>query len=127
MTRIKDDTPILEGDVALSLREERKRRGLDPISSIRTDAERESVDLITEERMARKRARYDACEPVALEILEEARRALAVRFRFLDGALWRMPLVSICMALPVTDVLCTSIPSTWLIATSSRSTKWCVM
>ena len=31
MTRIKDDTPILEGDVALSLREERKRRGLDPI------------------------------------------------------------------------------------------------
>ncbi len=93
MARIKDDTPILEGDVALSLREERKRRGLDPISSIRTDAERESVDLITEERMARKRARYDACEPVALEILEEARRALAVRFRFLDGALWRMPLV----------------------------------
>ena len=40
-----------------------------------------------------KRERYERCLPVAADILEEARASLAVRFRFLDRALWRMPLV----------------------------------
>lgn len=92
MARIKDSTPILDGDVALARSEERKRLGLAPGSIQRAGADGERVDLITEERMQKKRERYEACRPVALEILEEARRALAVRFRFLDAALWRMPL-----------------------------------
>lgn len=92
MARIKDSTPILEGDVALARSEERKRLGLASGGIERAGMDGERVDLITEERMRKKRERYDACEPVALEILEEARRALAVRFRFLDVALWRMPL-----------------------------------
>ena len=83
MARMRDITPIAEGDVALARREE---RGLPP-----RDGER--VGLATEERLRRRRERFDACEPVALEILAEARSALAVRFRFLDQALWRMPLV----------------------------------
>lgn len=95
MARIQDTTPILDGDVALARREERKRRGLDVLGTAGQNgaSSEERIDLITEERMARKLARYEACEPVALEVLEEARRALAVRFRFLDSALWRMPLV----------------------------------
>lgn len=92
MARIKDSTPILEGDVALARSEERRRLGLVSGSIQRAGADGERVDLITEERMQKKRERYEACRPVALEILEEARRALAVRFRFLDAALWRMPL-----------------------------------
>ncbi len=57
------------------------------------EARRERISIATEERMAKKRARYEAAIPVAMEILEEARRALAVRFRFFDRALWKMPLV----------------------------------
>ncbi len=92
MARIKDNTPIAEGDIALKKRDERIAMGLASHNAL--DARRpEGIDLVTEERMAKRRARFDAAEPVALEILEEARAALAVRFRFLDAALWRMPLV----------------------------------
>lgn len=95
MARMKDNTPIAKGDVLLARRERRRERGLDgaggrPSQPLR-DGER--IGLATEERMAARRAKFEAAEPVALEILEEARAALAVRFRFLDAALWRMPLV----------------------------------
>lgn len=53
----------------------------------------ERLSLTTEDRMERKRQRYEKCCPIANEILEEARASLAVRFRFLDRALCRMPLV----------------------------------
>lgn len=90
MAPILDNTPILEGDVALTRHMERQKLGLGHASQ-RGDGG-DVVSLVTEERMRKKLERYEACRPVALEILEEARRALAVRFRFLDAALWRMPL-----------------------------------
>lgn len=80
---MKDLTPIAEGDVVLR---ERERLGTQGIPAPK-------VGLTTEVRMAEKRERYERCIPVANDILEEARTSLAVRFRFLDRALWRMPLV----------------------------------
>lgn len=82
---MKDLTPVLPGDVML----ERKMRGLHAQSTNVS----EHVGIASEERMAKKLARYEACAPVANDILEEARSALAVRFRYFDQALWRMPLV----------------------------------
>ncbi len=93
MARMKDNTPILEGDYVLARNEERKRLGLEGAASAASSERQERIDLITEERMEKKRELYEKCKPVALEILEEARSALAVRFRFLDAALWRMPLI----------------------------------
>ena len=80
---MKDLTPIAEGDVVLEERERARARGTAP----------EKIALTTEARMAEKRERYERCLPVANDILEDARTSLAVRFRFLDRALWRMPLV----------------------------------
>lgn len=80
---MRDLTPIAEWDVALQNRE---RRG--PAAR-----EVEKASLVTEELMEKKRLRYERCLPVAHDILEEARASLVVRFRFLDQALWRMPLV----------------------------------
>ena len=84
---MKDLTPIDEHDALLRQRDARAAIGLDD------SARNETASIATEERMARKRERYERCLPVANDILEEARAALAVRFRFLDRALWRMPLV----------------------------------
>ena len=83
MRRMKDLTPIAEGDVVLKERKLGRAQG-DPAPK---------VGLSSEKRMAEKRERYERCLPVAADILEEARASLAVRFRFLDRALWRMPLV----------------------------------
>lgn len=83
---MKDLTPIDEQDVVLKRRQEVAAMGLGH------DGDSEHLALLTEEQMARKRERYEKCVPVANDILEEARAALAVRFRFLDRALWRMPL-----------------------------------
>lgn len=83
---MKDLTPADERDVLLRQRDLRAKMGLGNY------IETETVSIATEERMVRKRARYERCLPVANDILEEARAALAVRFRFLDRALWRMPL-----------------------------------
>ena len=80
---MKDLTPIAEGDVVLK---ERERLGAQSGTTSK-------VGLTTEARMAEKRERYERCLPVAYDILEDARTSLAVRFRFLDRALWRMPLV----------------------------------
>lgn len=82
---MKDLTPILEGDVALK---ERERLGM-----LSKPKPSERVSVLSEEKLAERRARYELCVPIANDILEEARSALAVRFRFLDRALWRMPLV----------------------------------
>lgn len=81
--RMKDLTPIAEGDVVLQERESKRA----------SNAPAPKVGLTTEKRMAEKRERYERCLPVAIDILEDARASLAVRFRFLDRALWRMPLV----------------------------------
>lgn len=83
---MKDLTPIDEQDVMLKRRHEAAAMGLG------RDGEGERLALFTEEQMQVKRERYEKCMPVANDILEEARAALAVRFRFLDRALWRMPL-----------------------------------
>ncbi len=83
---MKDLTPIDEQDVVLKRRHEVASMGLG------RDGESERLALLTEEQMQKKRERYEKCVPVANDILEEARTALAVRFRFLDRALWRMPL-----------------------------------
>ena len=80
---MKDLTPIAEGDVVLK---ERERLGGQAVAAPK-------VGLTTEARQAEKRERYERCLPVAGDILEDARTSLAVRFRFLDRALWRMPLV----------------------------------
>ena len=80
---MKDLTPIAEGDVVLK---ERERLGGQAAAAPK-------VGLTTEARQAEKRERYERCLPVAGDILEDARTSLAVRFRFLDRALWRMPLV----------------------------------
>lgn len=82
---MKDLTPILPGDVAL------ERRAMLGLRAQSTNVS-ESVGVVTEAQMERKRARFEACKPVANDILEEARSALAVRFRYFDQALWRMPL-----------------------------------
>ncbi|MEA5018812.1 MAG: VWA-like domain-containing protein [Gordonibacter sp.] len=81
---MKDMTPIAKGDVVLEEREREWMRGR---------LADQQVSLSSEARMAKKRERYERCAPVANDILEEARTSLAVRFRFLDRALWRMPLV----------------------------------
>ena len=83
---MKDLTPIDEQDVVLKRRHEVAAMGLG------RDGEGERLTLLNEEQMQKKRERYEACVPVAHDILEEARASLAVRFRFLDRALWRMPL-----------------------------------
>lgn len=84
MAPMRDETPVAEGELAL-------RRARAAWDAAAPDEGR--VGLATEERMARRRERFEACAPVAEAILEEARATLAVRFRFLDRALWRMPLV----------------------------------
>ena len=101
---MKDLTPIDKHDVLLREKQQRAQMGLDAASRDQ-DVLRsmlgvghawgvaEGISVATEERMARKRERYERCLPVANDILEEARTALAVHFRFLDRALWRMPLV----------------------------------
>lgn len=86
MARMHDQTPVAEGDVLLKRKEERAALGL----SSETE---ERVGLASEARMQKRLDRYEACVPVAAEILEEARNTLAVRFRFLDKALWRMDLI----------------------------------
>ncbi|MCI9129862.1 MAG: hypothetical protein HFJ65_06110 [Eggerthellaceae bacterium] len=99
MAQMKDMTPIAEGDVVLAKKEAQAARGI--LKSAKAFQDRgvgsggdgERISLVTEERMQKKRERYEAARPVALEILEEARNALAVRFRFLDQALWKMPLI----------------------------------
>lgn len=83
---MKDVTPIDERDVLLKRRHEARAMGLGH------DGERDRLVLLNEGQMDKKRERYEKCKPVANDILEEARTALAVRFRFLDRALWRMPL-----------------------------------
>ena len=83
---MKDLTPIDELDVVLKRRHEAAAMGLGH------DGEGEHLTLLTEEQMQERYERYEKCVPVAHDILEEARAALAVRFRFLDRALWRMPL-----------------------------------
>lgn len=85
MAAMKDLTPVYEGDFVLK---EKERLGFSP----QAEQGAERLNLVTEERMERKRALYEASVPVAHDILEEARSALAVHFRFLDQALWRMPL-----------------------------------
>lgn len=85
MAAMKDLTPVYEGDFVLK---EKERLGFSP----QAEGGSERLNLVTEEQMERRRRRYEAAVPVALDILEEARSALAVRFRFLDQALWRMPL-----------------------------------
>ncbi len=92
MARMKDQTPIAEGDILLQRKEERAALGL--ASEEALEAKRpEHVGLASEARMQKRLERYEACAPVAAEILEEARSTLAVRFRFLDKALWRMDLI----------------------------------
>ena len=83
MAAMRDETPLAADDQAL--RVARARHG--------ETRDEGRVSLATEERMARRRERFEACAPVAEAILEEARTTLAVRFRFLDRALWRMPLM----------------------------------
>lgn len=83
---IKDTTPVFEGDEVLK-RKERMRTWAAHASK------KERLSLLTEDQLAEKQARYERCVPVAHDILEESRAALAVRFRFLDQALWRMPFV----------------------------------
>ena len=85
MAAMKDLTPTFEGDFVLK---EKERLGFSP----RAEEGTEHLNLVTEERMERKRKLYEASIPVAYDILDEARSALAVHFRFLDQALWRMPL-----------------------------------
>ena len=84
---MKDTTPLDKRDALL------RQRELRLLMDANGRAENDVADIATEKRMARKRERYEKCLPVANDILEEARSALAVRFRFLDRALWRMPLV----------------------------------
>lgn len=99
MARMKNETPIIEGDVLLARKEARRKLGLDDLgmnagsSSAGDPSHEERINIFSEERMAKKQEKYEKCKPVALEILEEARRTLAIRFRFLDAALWKMPLV----------------------------------
>lgn len=98
---MKDLTPIAEDDVVLKRREQRKGVGAagkavleDAVSFNAEKQAQERVRLTSEEREVRRLERCQLCEPVAHDVLEEARTTLAVRFRFLDQALWRMPLVA---------------------------------
>lgn len=98
MARIKDMTPIAEGDVVLERKEALQARGiLKSTEAFQSRASRdgERIRLTTEARMEKKRQRYEAAKPIALEVLEEARNVLAVRFRFLDQALWKMPFIPV--------------------------------
>lgn len=76
---MKDLSPIAEGDILLEQKEALGMRGV-------------PVGLVSEELMVEKRRRYELCKPLARDILEEARAALSVRFRFMNRALWHMPL-----------------------------------
>lgn len=88
MAQIKDTTPIVDGDSKIAEHEAK----LFAKHSTSVDTE-ERIILTTEARMQEKLARFEEAKPAALSILEEARTTLAVRFRFLDRALWKMPLV----------------------------------
>lgn len=79
---MKDLSPLYEHDLAL----QRKQLLGDKARPA------EQVSLASEELMEQKRAKYESCLSVAYDILDDARITLAVRFRFLDRALWRMPL-----------------------------------
>ena len=81
---MKDETPILETDFSLK---ERERLGIGHAESA------ERIGIVSEERMKRRYEKFERYTPVATDILKEAQSALAIRFRFLDRALWRMPLV----------------------------------
>lgn len=102
---MKDLTPIAEGDVVLQQREKNRSRNLavprdgrgalsDALGVGKEGQAGERVMLASEEREARRLERCRLCEPIARDVLDEARTTLAVRFRFLDQALWRMPLVA---------------------------------
>ena len=86
---MKDVTPIAQGDVMLQRKEALRERGFKPAQA----AEGERLKVSTLEEEERRQRKYQAALPIAVDILEEARNALAVRFRFLDQVLWRMPLV----------------------------------
>ncbi len=81
---MKDETPILEADFSLK---ERERLGIGHAESV------ERIGVVSEERMKKRHEKFERYTPVATDILKEAQSALAIRFRFLDRALWRMPLV----------------------------------
>ena len=85
---MKDLTPIAPEDVVLQHKELQRELGLGHAWGVS-----EKTNIISEEREKRKQIRYEKCLPVAHDILEDARSSLAVRFRFLDRALWRMPLI----------------------------------
>lgn len=92
---MRDLTPVAEDDVVLKdALEQRKQRAWQGFAPRDEAPETLRVGLASEERALRRVEWCRACEPVAYDILEEARTALAVRFRFLDQALWRMPLVA---------------------------------
>lgn len=94
---MKDLTPVAEDDVVLQRRERRRAQlGADARRAEQAAKHVERVGLVTEERERKRLERCQRCEPVAYDVLDEARTALAVRFRFLDQALWRMPLVASC-------------------------------
>lgn len=82
---MKDLTPVDENDVLLARRERLSGRG--------RKTPDDHLNLMSEKRAAERREKFVKSAPVALDILQEARAALAVRFRFLDQALWRMPLI----------------------------------
>lgn len=81
---MKDETPILETDFSLK---ERERLGIGHAQRV------EHIGVVSEERMKKRYEKFERYTPVAIDILKEAQSALAIRFRFLDRALWRMPLV----------------------------------
>lgn len=81
---MKDETPILETDFSLK---ERERLGIGYAQRV------EHIGIVSEERMRKRYEKFERYTPVAIDILKEAQSALAIRFRFLDRALWRMPLV----------------------------------
>lgn len=81
---MKDETPILETDFSLK---ERERLGIGHAQRV------EHIGIVSEERMKKRYEKFERYTPVAIDILKEAQSALAIRFRFLDRALWRMPLV----------------------------------
>ena len=81
---MKDETPILETDFSLK---ERERLGIGHAQRV------EYIGVVSEERMKKRYEKFERYTPVATDILKEAQSALAIRFRFLDRALWRMPLV----------------------------------
>ncbi|MGN0078609.1 MAG: VWA-like domain-containing protein [Coriobacteriales bacterium] len=86
---MRDMTPVAQDDVMLQRREALRERGFKP----ERPSEGERLKISTLEEEERRQRRFEAARPIAVDILEEARNALAVRFRFLDQVLWRMPLV----------------------------------